>query len=141
MPCTQCSKNSQESVLNFKSPQCSQNSSFKKSVCGAPGWVSCLSVRCLVSAPVMILGFMGSSPESGSAPTAWSLLGILSLSTTEPSPHPACSLTCALSSCLKMNKDFLKKKKPPWGGTVTTGVRSPMDVYFLIIKMWKFREK
>ena len=46
---------------------------------GALGWLSGLNIQLLVSAQVVISQFMGSSPASGSVPTAWSLLGILSL--------------------------------------------------------------
>ena len=47
---------------------------------GAPGQLSQLSIRLLISAQAIISRFVGSSPESGSALAAWSLLGILSLS-------------------------------------------------------------
>ena len=75
---------------------------------GAPGWLSWLSIRLLVSAQVMISWFMRSSPTSGSALTAWNLPGILSL------PHFLTPLH-ALSLSLKINfkKIFLKR--------VTTG--------------------
>ena len=45
----------------------------------APGWLSRLSNRILISAQVMISWFVGSRPTLGSALTAQSLLGILSL--------------------------------------------------------------
>ena len=49
---------------------------------GAPAWLHQLSIRLFVLAHVMISQFMSLSPSSGSALTAWSLLGILSLSLT-----------------------------------------------------------
>ena len=54
--------------------------SHKKDHLGAPGWLSPFSIRLLVSAQVTISPFMGLSPASGSVLTAWSLLGVLSLS-------------------------------------------------------------
>ena len=57
----------------------------------APGWCSRSSIRLLISAQVMILQFVSSSPKSGSAPTAQSLFGILSpslsLSLSPPLAH------------------------------------------------------
>ena len=47
---------------------------------GVPGWLSWLSVWPLISAQVMISGFMSLSPTSGSALTVWSLFRILILS-------------------------------------------------------------
>ena len=60
---------------------------------GVPGWLSGLSHH-LISAQVMISHgwFMGSNPESGSALTVRSLLGILFLSLSLPFPH-SCSLS------------------------------------------------
>ena len=52
---------------------------------GAPGWLSPLSDRLLISAQVMISRFVSSSPTSDSVLTARSLCGILS---PRP-PHPA----------------------------------------------------
>ena len=49
---------------------------FKIASKGAPGWLSQLRVRLLISAPVVISRSMRSSPASGSVLTAWSLLGI-----------------------------------------------------------------
>ena len=75
----------------------------------APGWLSLLSVRLLVSTGVMISQFMGLSPVSGSALIAWSLLDILSLSFC---PSPACAhlFSCSLTLSLKkINK--LKKQE------------------------------
>ena len=57
---------------------------------GAPGWLSWLSVQLLISAHVMILQFVGSSPTLGSALMAWNLLGILF-------PSLCRSPTCAFS--------------------------------------------
>ena len=44
---------------------------------GAPGWLSQLTSRLLISAQVMISWLVGSSPELGPALTSQSLLGIL----------------------------------------------------------------
>ena len=60
---------------------------------GASGWLSQLGVQLLISAQVMISQFVGPNPGLGSAPTAWSQLGILSL-----------PLLC-LSLFLKINKN------------------------------------
>ena len=65
-----------------------------------PGWLSRLSIRLLISAPVTSSRFVSSSPTSGSAQPVQSLLGIPS-----PSPLPLPGHTCPLS--LKINK-FLK---------------------------------
>ena len=51
---------------------------------GAPGWLSQLSVRLLISVQVMISRFVELSPASGSVLTVWSLLGILSLPLSLP---------------------------------------------------------
>ena len=56
---------------------------FKPHSRGVPGCFSQLSVLLLVSAQVMISWFMSSSPASGSALTAQSRLGILSLSSNK----------------------------------------------------------
>ena len=58
---------------------------------GVPKWFSWLSVPLLISAQVMISRFVDSSPVSGSALTAWSLLGILSppLSLSLSAPPPS----------------------------------------------------
>ena len=75
--------------------QC-QTQTLVKKVHGAPGWLSWLSIRLLLSAQGMISWFMRSSPTSGSMLAAWSLLGTLSLS---PSPsHP-------LSHCLCLSEN------------------------------------
>ena len=68
---------------------------------GLPGWLSWLSVRPLVSAQVMISQFMSSSPVLGSALTARSLLGILSLSLSLSLSQPL-RLTCSCSLSLKI---------------------------------------
>ena len=52
----------------------------KKEHLGASGWLSRLSGLLFVSAQVVILQFVSSSPTSGSVLTVQSLLGILSLS-------------------------------------------------------------
>ena len=64
----------------------------------APGLLSWLSVRLLISAQVMIPQFMRSNPALGCALAAWSLLGILSLPLFLPLFH-------ALS--LKISKHIL----------------------------------
>ena len=56
----------------------------KRLTVGAPGWLSRLGVRLLVSAQVTISWFVGSSPASGSSLTVRSLLGTLSLSLPLP---------------------------------------------------------
>ena len=53
---------------------------------GAPGWLSQLSSRLLISAQVMISRFMRSSLRLGSVLTMRSLLGILCLSPSLPAP-------------------------------------------------------
>ena len=64
--------------------------------------VAQLSIWLLISAQVMISRFVRLSPTSGSALTVWSLLGILSLPLSLPSPVHYLS---------KINKEALKKKK------------------------------
>ena len=54
---------------------------------GAPGRLSRFTVRLFIPAQVVISRFRGSSSASGSALTAWSLLGILS-----PSARPLLDL-------------------------------------------------
>ena len=71
-----------------------------------PGWHSPLSVQRLISAEVMISGFMSLSPVSGSALTVQSLLGILSLLLSAP---PLLVLS-HFQNKLK-NIFFLKKKR------------------------------
>ena len=80
---------------------------WKEGPSEAPDWL-------LVSAQVMILRFMSSSPTSGSTLTVWSLLRILSL----PFPMPLSSLcswvahelTCSLSisHSLSLSKQIWK---------------------------------
>ena len=77
-----------------------KNCSFKKQHLGAPGWLSQLSIQLLTSVQVVISWFVSLSPTSGSALTAQSLLGILSLSLSAP-PLLARSLSLSLS---KINK-------------------------------------
>ena len=60
----------------------------------APGWLRQLSIRILTSAQVMISGFVGSGPTSGSVPTLWSQVEILSL---RPCPAHVLSLSLSLS--------------------------------------------
>ena len=52
----------------------------------APGWLSRLSVRLLVSAQVMLSQLMSSDPTPGSVLTVGSLLGILSFSLSLSAP-------------------------------------------------------
>ena len=68
---------------------------------GVPGWLHQLGVQLLVSAQVMVLRFVSSSPTWGSVLTVWSLLGILSLPVSLPLP----------ALCLKINRFFKKLKK------------------------------
>ena len=51
---------------------------------GAPGWLSRLNIQLLISAWVMSAQFVGWSLVSGSALTAQSLPGILSLPLSQP---------------------------------------------------------
>ena len=60
---------------------------FGVRLAGVPEWLSWLSSRPLILAQVMISQFMRWSPRVGSARTVWSLLGILSLFLSLPSPH------------------------------------------------------
>ena len=72
----------------------------KKMTRGAPGWPSQLSVQLSISAQVTISYFLGWVPKMGSALTAWSLLGILSLSHSLSLPSlraHALSLSLSLS--------------------------------------------
>ena len=60
---------------------------------GAPGWLSQLSVWLLILVRAMISQFVGSSPMSGSALLAGSLLGILCSPSLCPSPARALLLS------------------------------------------------
>ena len=81
-----------------------ENTNFEKER-GAPGWLSQLRAQILISAQVMILLCMRSSPAPGSALAAQSLLGILSLPLSlYPYPAGACALSLSLSLSLKINK-------------------------------------
>ena len=60
--------------------------SFKNANLGAPGWLSQLSTRLLMSTQVMISWLVGLSPVSGPSLTVQSLLGILSLSLSLSAP-------------------------------------------------------
>ena len=53
---------------------------------------------------LMISWLLGSGPMSGSAPTVWSLLGILSFSPLLP---------CSCSPSLRINEHLFKKQKQP----------------------------
>ena len=77
--------------------------STSKKLGGAPGWLIWLRDRLLVSTQVMISQFVCSSPTSGLALTAQSLLGILSLPLSLSAPF-------LLSLSVKINK-LVKKKK------------------------------
>ena len=72
----------------------------QKCILGAPGGLSQLSARLLISDQVTIPPFVRSSPAWDSELTAQSLLGILS---------PPLSLSLSLSLLSKINKHFLKK--------------------------------
>ena len=61
-----------------------------REIYGAPGWLSQLSIRFLILAPVLISHFVGSSRVLGSVLTAQILLGILSPSFC---PYPTCTLS------------------------------------------------
>ena len=70
---------------------------------GAPGWLSLLSFRLLLSAQVMISRFVRSSPASGSVLTLQSLVGILSPPLS--APHQLmCSVTLSQNKRNKLNK-------------------------------------
>ena len=64
-------------MLRYKIPKHTKGEN-KTQNCEMPRWLSQLSVRLLISAQVMISGFVGLTPASGSVLTMWSLLGILS---------------------------------------------------------------
>ena len=67
---------------------------------GAPQWLSWLSVQLLISTQVVISQFLSLSSTSGSALTAWSLLGILPLLSL---PLPcACAHVHVLSPSLSL---------------------------------------
>ena len=83
-----------------------QCQSVKNNKRGAPGWLSRLSVRLLVSAQVVISWFVSSSLASGSVLTVRSLLGILALSSLSGLPR-SCCLSLKISK-LKKNV-FLNK--------------------------------
>ena len=73
---------------------------IKSTSAGAPVWLSQLSIQLLLSAQVMNLQFVSSSPASGSVLTVWSLLGSLSLPLYLPIPH---LISLSLSLSLKIN--------------------------------------
>ena len=72
---------------------------------GVPGWPSWLSIWLVVLAQVVISQFMRLNPLPGSALTAQSLLGILSLPRSLPLPH---SRAQVLFLSNKLKKDELK---------------------------------
>ena len=77
---------------------------YLKILClGPPGWLSQLSCRLLIPAQVMISRFVGSSNKVGSALTALSLFGIVSLSFSAPPPLARARVR-SLSLSLKINK-------------------------------------
>ena len=95
----------------------------KRQMLGASGWLSRLSIRLLMSAQVMISWFVGSSPAWGTALTAWSLLGILSLPLSLSLSAPPL-LKLSLSFSLKMNtlkklKKLREKEDAAFKGLVT----------------------
>ena len=77
---------------------------FQKYACGAPGWLSQLSVRLLILAQVMILRFMGSSPVLGSVLRVQSLE--FSLCTFSALSH---SFSLSLKNNNNNNNNKLKK--------------------------------
>ena len=79
-----------------------------ESILGAPGWLSWLSVRLLISAQVRISWFMGWSPVSGSVLTVQSPLGILSLPLSLLFP---CVHGHVHTLSLSINKKKKKRKK------------------------------
>ena len=70
---------------------------YSRNLSGVPGGLSHLKVWLLISAQVMTLSFMRSSPTLGSVLTAQSLFGILS-------PSLCSSLTCAHTHVLSLSK-------------------------------------
>ena len=72
---------------------------FKWQRCGAPGWLSQLSVGLLTSAHVIISRCVDSSPASGSVLTAQNLEPACFTFCVSPSlcPYPACALPVCLS--------------------------------------------
>ena len=73
---------------------------------GAPGWLSGLSIRLLISAQVGISWFVSSSPTLGSVLTVGSLLGIPSLLLSMP-------FEALLARSLSLSQNKLKKKNTP----------------------------
>ena len=66
---------------------------------GAPGWLSRLSVRLLISAQAVISWFVSLSPTSGSVLTVWGLLGILCLPLPLPLPCQIVNLKKKYTLC------------------------------------------
>ena len=84
-------------------------SSVQREYAGASGWRGRMSRQLLILAQVMVPRSVSSSPTSGSALTAWSLLGFslslsLSLSLTLSAPHSLCP-------SLKINKIKTNKQR------------------------------
>ena len=73
---------------------------------GAPGWLSRLSIRILISAQAVISWLWDRAPHQA-LHWAWSLLGILSPSPS--APPSVCSCVCA--SALSLNKKINLKNK------------------------------
>ena len=65
---------------------------FKEKMSRSPGWLSQLSIWLLVLAQIMVSWFVRLSPASGSALTAWGLLGMFCLLSLCPSPTHSLSL-------------------------------------------------
>ena len=72
--------------------ECEKEEHQDKNLKGVPGWLSWLSIQLLILAQVTISQCMGLSPSSCSVLTAWSLLGIISLSPSAPLMHD-CTLS------------------------------------------------
>ena len=92
---------------------------------GAPGWVSPLSV--LTSAQLMILWFVGSSPESGSVPlNTWSEPGACFGLCVSSLPLPrSSSVSICLTKINQCNKQVIKW--PNFKTVVSWGIGRPRE--------------
>ena len=81
-------------------PNATKEQETKRAFVAAPGRLDQLSVPLLISTGVMMAQLVRSSPVSGSAQTAWNLLGTLS-------PRLSLPLPCSRPSfSLKINKSI-----------------------------------
>ena len=71
---------SSQYVVPIPAASVSPGNNLEVQILGVPGWLSPLNVQLLISAQVMISGFVRLRPTLGSALTLGILLGILSLS-------------------------------------------------------------